>query len=197
MFILYSDLQASAKSDTDGFRGLGHVDSRKDTMTITFEIKQPPELEIPKSEVDGVQKNKKRQKRKDKPREDQGRAIEIEIAQDKTALRSRKGDTGSVLWKARFEFKISSCFSAISLMLSSLKPASTLPKLFFNNFTAAHRRASWIDNSSRLNMSLNSGGIHTSCFSVCSVLTEFLQTQGWNRLTCHRICSFCKTLHRN
>jgi protein N-lysine methyltransferase METTL21D len=26
---------------------------------------------------------------------------EIQIAQDKTSLRSRKGDTGSVVWKAR------------------------------------------------------------------------------------------------
>ncbi|KAF9526111.1 putative methyltransferase-domain-containing protein [Crepidotus variabilis] len=30
--------------------------------------------------------------------------IEIELHQDKTALRSRKGDTGSVLWKASIDF---------------------------------------------------------------------------------------------
>ena len=102
MFILYSDLQASAaKSDADDFRGLGHVDSKKDAMTITFEIEQPLKFETANLPV--IQKHKKRQKHKDKPHKDQGRTIEIEIAQDKTALRSRKGDTGSVLWKARFE----------------------------------------------------------------------------------------------
>ena len=68
-------------------------------MTITFEIEQPLERE-PDGIKPVIQKTKKRQK---KPRKNQGRTIEIEIAQDKTALRSRKGDTGSVLWKARFE----------------------------------------------------------------------------------------------
>lgn len=31
------------------------------------------------------------------------KTIEIDVAQDTTALRSRKGDTGSVLWHARYD----------------------------------------------------------------------------------------------
>ncbi|KAI6167395.1 hypothetical protein EDD17DRAFT_1540633 [Pisolithus thermaeus] len=37
-----------------------------------------------------------------RPKEKKSIEIEIEIAQDKTALRSRRGDTGSVVWRARF-----------------------------------------------------------------------------------------------
>ena len=36
-----------------------------------------------------------------KTRADDVGTLEVEIFQDKTALRSRKGDTGSVLWHAR------------------------------------------------------------------------------------------------
>jgi hypothetical protein len=68
---------------------LGHVDSRKDTLPITFELKSPALQSDP-----SVKTSKKR-------RRDGNETLEVELAQDKTALRSRKGDTGSVLWIAR------------------------------------------------------------------------------------------------
>ncbi|KAJ7583254.1 putative methyltransferase-domain-containing protein [Mycena floridula] len=77
VFLLYTDLQATTE-----FRGLGHLDSKKDIIELSFEIKSP------------VKKNKKQQDKN----------IEIQLAQDKTGLRSRKGDTGSVIWKASIDF---------------------------------------------------------------------------------------------
>ena len=76
IFILYSELQATPNS-----RGLGYVDSHRDVLDIKFELhvknKKPKGPTVVKT-------------------------VEIELFQDKTALRTRKGDTGSVLWKARF-----------------------------------------------------------------------------------------------
>ncbi|KAG5638562.1 hypothetical protein H0H81_011908 [Sphagnurus paluster] len=112
VFILYSDLQAGVASETSpetSFRGLGHVDSRKDTMSITFELSNPA-ISIPASSSLGAEevpvklshRHKKTIQKKDKFKVTGGKTITIELAQDKTALRTRKGDTGSVLWKARF-----------------------------------------------------------------------------------------------
>lgn len=46
------------------------------------------------------------------------KTLEIQLAQDKTALRSRKGDTGSVLWRARYG--IISCDPSTLLILYQL-----------------------------------------------------------------------------
>ena len=64
---------------TPNSRGLGYVDSHKDVLDIKFEINEKK----PRGPI-------------------VAKTVEIELCQDKTALRSRKGDTGSVLWKARF-----------------------------------------------------------------------------------------------
>ena len=90
--MLYTNLQHSPAEDSlaDSFRGLGQVDSRKDTLPIIFELKNTTLASDP---------SLKQSKRKARDRD---KTIEIELAQDKTALRSRKGDTGSVLWWARF-----------------------------------------------------------------------------------------------
>ncbi|GLB43364.1 putative lysine methyltransferase [Lyophyllum shimeji] len=96
VFLLYSDLQSgAATADTDTFRGLGHVDSRKDTMTITFELKVPTSTASDKP---------RRHRKTRKPSKDLDKTFQIELAQDKSALRTRKGDTGSVLWKASIDF---------------------------------------------------------------------------------------------
>jgi hypothetical protein len=47
--------------------------------------------------------------RKRTVRREQDKVIEIELVQDKTALRSRKGDTGSVLWMARYVLMFQQC----------------------------------------------------------------------------------------
>ncbi|KAM6496843.1 putative methyltransferase domain containing protein [Amanita muscaria] len=97
VFILYSLLQGNHQSSSDGnFRGLGHVDSRKDVLDITFDIKLPPTQCSERS-----RSNPKKAKRLNDTKE---KTITIVLAQDKTALRTRKGDTGSVLWKASIDF---------------------------------------------------------------------------------------------
>lgn len=68
--------------------GLGFMDSHKDILEIKFDISlksSDPESSPRKRKVKQVEKT-----------------VEIELHQDKTALRSRKGDTGSVVWRARY-----------------------------------------------------------------------------------------------
>ncbi|KAF5383563.1 hypothetical protein D9615_003760 [Tricholomella constricta] len=98
VFILYSDLQTAVKAENGAFRGLGHVDSRKDTMTIAFELKAPASA----SDLNAHKSQRNRKARKIS--KDLDKTVQIELAQDKTALRTRKGDTGSVLWKASIDF---------------------------------------------------------------------------------------------
>lgn len=93
LFILYSELQSTCVSDSAAnFRGLGYVDPHKDVLEIKFELPNP----LPPSPTN----SSRRKPRKPFPATNQ--SVEIEIYQDKTALHSRKGDTGSVVWKARF-----------------------------------------------------------------------------------------------
>lgn len=109
MFLLYSYLQADVVQNSEGqFRGLGHVDSRQDILTITLDYRVPgqldnqPDLATPSSrKLKGRRQTKKVQKAAPML----GRSVDILLAQDKTALHSRKGDTGSVLWKARFDLR--------------------------------------------------------------------------------------------
>ncbi|KAG5648829.1 hypothetical protein DXG03_000178 [Asterophora parasitica] len=98
VFILYSDLQAGAKTENDIFRGLGHVDSRQDTMTLAFELK------VPTSDADSKAPKSSRNRKVKNTGKDLDKTVQIELAQDKTALRTRKGDTGSVVWKASIDF---------------------------------------------------------------------------------------------
>jgi len=95
LFILYSELQSTCVSDSAAnFRGLGYVDPHKDVLEIKFELSNP----LPPSDSP----TNTRGRRPRKPLLTANRSVEIEIHQDKTALHSRKGDTGSVVWKARF-----------------------------------------------------------------------------------------------
>uniref|UniRef100_A0A0W0EZ17 Cmp dcmp deaminase family n=1 Tax=Moniliophthora roreri TaxID=221103 RepID=A0A0W0EZ17_MONRR len=98
VFLLYTELQSHTQEDCQGsgFRGLGHIDSHKDILTVKFEL-EPPTLPQDHLGTKGRKRQKKR--RKSGPVE-----VEVQIAQDKTALMSRKGDTGSVLWHASVDF---------------------------------------------------------------------------------------------
>ncbi|KIK60522.1 hypothetical protein GYMLUDRAFT_43845 [Collybiopsis luxurians FD-317 M1] len=92
VFLLYTELQAQdhqTDSPSSTFRGLGHVDSHQDILTVNFRlinpVSQPLGKRGRKPQLEILEK-------------------EIQIAQDKTSLRSRKGDTGSVVWKASVDF---------------------------------------------------------------------------------------------
>ncbi|KAI0666681.1 putative methyltransferase-domain-containing protein [Trametes maxima] len=107
VFLLYTDLAARKAADgTAEFRGLGHIDSHEDTLTITLN------LGVPDNAVDSGASGKStragraasHKKRLRGKRDVPERTLEVEIAQDKTALHSRKGDTGSVLWHASVDF---------------------------------------------------------------------------------------------
>ncbi|KAJ7252762.1 putative methyltransferase-domain-containing protein [Mycena haematopus] len=89
VFILYSNKSASSNEP----RGLGYLDSHTDILTLNFELKSPSFSSDP-----GISKPKlKRKKIQDK-------TVEVQLAQDKTALRTRTGDTGSVVWRASVDF---------------------------------------------------------------------------------------------
>jgi hypothetical protein len=85
IFILYSN-KASASSNEP--RGLGYLDSHSDVLTLNFEVKSPSPSDL------GITKAKRKVR-------EQTKTVEIQLAQDKTALRTRTGDTGSVVWRAR------------------------------------------------------------------------------------------------
>ncbi|EGO20753.1 hypothetical protein SERLADRAFT_351804, partial [Serpula lacrymans var. lacrymans S7.9] len=92
------------------FRGLGHVDSRQDTLSVKFELVAPLQPDNSLSLTSGPVTTPPAKKVKGKRRKSRDNAqaqlktIEVELVQDKTALRTRKGDTGSVLWRASNEF---------------------------------------------------------------------------------------------
>ncbi|EPQ56723.1 hypothetical protein GLOTRDRAFT_105536 [Gloeophyllum trabeum ATCC 11539] len=94
VFLLYTQLSACQTADgSSTFRGLGHVNSRRDTLTVTFELR-PPTSEDPS--VSAIKNSSRRRKKKSM----QEITIQVDLLQDTTALRSRTGDTGSVLWRA-------------------------------------------------------------------------------------------------
>ncbi|KAF4610556.1 hypothetical protein D9613_006705 [Agrocybe pediades] len=100
IFILYSEIQTTNTRENDTeFRGLGYVDSHKDVLEVKFELTNVLPPPTAGKETSLNRRNKSR-----KPAKPLEKTIEIELLQDKTALRSRKGDTGSVLWKASRDF---------------------------------------------------------------------------------------------
>ncbi|TFK39432.1 hypothetical protein BDQ12DRAFT_603609 [Crucibulum laeve] len=106
IFLLYSNLQSTnSHIDSSGnFRGLGHVDSRQDTLSIKFELKGSVTPDGSYSSSAGSNSKRGKQASKKGKIKKKDKTVEIELVQDKTALRSRKGDTGSVVWKASIDF---------------------------------------------------------------------------------------------
>jgi hypothetical protein len=100
IFLLYSQLQASGavSNETLDLGGLGFVDSRKGELLVRIDVKDPSHKEsgapqaIPSSAR--TSKRGKAALRKDKQETKTGEPLEIQLFQDTTALRSRKGDTG-------------------------------------------------------------------------------------------------------
>ncbi|KAG1728148.1 putative methyltransferase-domain-containing protein [Suillus paluster] len=106
IFLVYTALNQKPLGLTgpDGFRGLGHVDSRKDILSIRFELTAPSPPSKPTDDKPASRSRKDKSAKKSRGVNEAPHTVEIELAQDKTALRSRKGDTGSVLWRASIAF---------------------------------------------------------------------------------------------
>jgi hypothetical protein len=100
------------------FRGLGFIDSREDTLTVCLEREatQPTSDIIP-----GKGRSKRSRKVQHKSASPAMKVAEIELAQDKTALRPLKSDTGGVLWQARRVFP--PCFVTI-MKLNAVRRAA-------------------------------------------------------------------------
>ena len=104
MFLLYTNLASRKVADgSTTFRGLGHIDSHEDTLTISLRLDAPYSQGRDNVLAPGSPSHKSRRSAKGKTRAVKigEETLDVEIVQDKTALRSRKGDTGSVLWHAR------------------------------------------------------------------------------------------------
>ncbi|EJD07584.1 uncharacterized protein FOMMEDRAFT_75265 [Fomitiporia mediterranea MF3/22] len=106
VFLLYTNLSTRHPEDisSTSFPGLGSVDSRQDTLAVRFVL--PPSPTTKHKAPSGLEgaacrSSKRHDKRKQNVYVSEGeRSLDIELAQDKTTLRSRRGDTGSsVLWR--------------------------------------------------------------------------------------------------
>ncbi|KAH9989562.1 putative methyltransferase-domain-containing protein [Russula vinacea] len=137
IFLLYTRLAALKppdSSDTGHFHGLGTENPKDDALLVRIELKPPPVTAYdpaPKSEKlnRNIGRRNRRKKREgsgirfDHGKELEPVVLEYRLFQDITALRSRSGDTGSVLWKTSIEF--------LSLILRQLHfPEPTRPGLF-------------------------------------------------------------------
>ncbi|KAJ8495225.1 hypothetical protein ONZ51_g1828 [Trametes cubensis] len=106
VFLLYTELAARKAADgSGGFRGLGHIDSHEDVLNITLNLGAVNASGKPGDAATQDQPGKDAHKKKARSkRSDVEQTLEVEILQDKTALRSRKGDTGSVVWHTSVDF---------------------------------------------------------------------------------------------
>jgi hypothetical protein len=129
VFLLYSYLRTTVQQNEGEFRGLGYVDSRKDILTVKLELQLPGQT-VHTSESDVASssfvKRRRQNKKTQKTRQTVDKTVDIRLAQDKTALHTRKGDTGSVLWKARFGLFFKKKYASISC-LSSHSASISLP----------------------------------------------------------------------
>jgi len=104
VFLLYTRLATKPTADgSEPFGGLGYVDNNKPNITVRFELR--PKRQGSPTTVRKV-RNKKRLENIAAENEV---LVEVALTQDTTALRSRKGDTGSVLWR------LSVCFAQVIL----------------------------------------------------------------------------------
>jgi hypothetical protein len=111
VFLVYSELQRTNSSPSSSnrqqqFRGLGYVDSRRNVLSVVVELKGGVVENDDDKRERRVRDDRGRRKRRRKNgisgvRFIEDKTIEIDLVQDVTGLRSRKGDTGSVLWYAR------------------------------------------------------------------------------------------------
>ncbi|KAG8721839.1 hypothetical protein FRC08_009640 [Ceratobasidium sp. 394] len=93
VFLLYS--RSFENRDEDGIQGLGSVDSLANTLALSFTLRP-----VDQPLVERPAKGRNRHAKSHRASKTYEKIVEIEIYQDVTSLRSRKGDTGSVVWRA-------------------------------------------------------------------------------------------------
>ncbi|KIJ55493.1 hypothetical protein M422DRAFT_41449 [Sphaerobolus stellatus SS14] len=105
VFLLYSRLQSSQAVPQDAIdiktSALGSVDSKQGELAV--EIIYGPLESVsnePTSPSVGSKRRKSTAASRKQSQKDRPKSLEITVFQDTTGLRSRKGDTGSVLWRA-------------------------------------------------------------------------------------------------
>ncbi|KAF7797909.1 hypothetical protein EIP86_009116 [Pleurotus ostreatoroseus] len=111
--------QTTAPTPNSAFRGLGYLDSRHDVLTLEFTVQVVHDNvgigeDESKSALESAgvadtpharrHAKRDRAKHRHKLRPPEEKTITVQLAQDTTALHSRKGDTGSVLWRACTDF---------------------------------------------------------------------------------------------
>jgi hypothetical protein len=128
IFLLYTRLAALKppdSADTGNFHGLGSENSKEDALVVRIELTPPSVVHLSPHKPKKVKQNAERRNKVRKGKGSGSRSdivmggedgfrfasggkgepetlvFEYQLFQDKTALRSRSGDTGSVLWKAR------------------------------------------------------------------------------------------------
>lgn len=112
IFYIYTQWQGAAS--TAEAHGLGYINSTSDVLELSFDL-VPPEAQAPAAPTYPEAKRKrhgrtaggtttKRSSTKNVAAGKLPERVEVQLAQDVTALRSRKGDTGSVVWHASVAF---------------------------------------------------------------------------------------------
>lgn len=119
IFDIYSRLAGSTETSSGGQtasdgqksgNGLGFLDSSSSVLEIEIEINQPKELNSHFNGSQGVlgsfssKKRGRSYKPKPKERVPESRTITARLHQDIFAINHRKGDTGSVVWRATVDF---------------------------------------------------------------------------------------------
>ncbi|KAG8862104.1 hypothetical protein FRB96_002134 [Tulasnella sp. 330] len=120
IFLLYTRL-AGNQDQTSTPLGLGFIDSKASEITVSFSIDPPSQLLEPRGKEKSSRRHAKRQ-----PHPQTRKAIDFEITleQDPSSLQSRRGDTGSVLWRACIQL------SRLILLQHHFPPSSPSAPLF-------------------------------------------------------------------
>ncbi|WVN88817.1 uncharacterized protein L203_104031 [Cryptococcus depauperatus CBS 7841] len=130
---LYMNLASISEGEGVGqsLIGLGFLDSTQSVLKLSLELAPPLDVITRNASQNQVVKSKGRKQRV-KKLQDESRVlgIDVQIHQDLTALKGRKGETGSVLWR-------SSLHLARDILLQNYYP-STKPLLQFPLLKDAH-----------------------------------------------------------
>ena len=135
IFLLYTRLAALKPpdgSDAGHFHGLGSENSKEDSLLVRIELNPlPPSTTVTTTSEHSLASNSEKLDNRNAGRRNRGKkkkregpqsrsdvsagrgkeprepvVLEYRLFQDITALRSRSGDTGSVLWKTRLRVSI-------------------------------------------------------------------------------------------